>query len=130
MAVTRMAGSDDLAWQLDGLCYGQVHDGEDDLDPWFPHEPVLDTNRKIPQYVKDMEPVVRELCAGCPVLDTCKDYAVVRPELRGVWGGTLTHQREQERRRESRRRSYYTRRGEECPPRGTAKLGPRFRQSA
>lgn len=30
----------------------------------------------------------KSVCAGCPVLDECMEYAVADPELSGVWGGT------------------------------------------
>ena len=29
-----------------------------------------------------------ELCAGCPVLDLCRDYAIAAKEPFGIWGGT------------------------------------------
>ncbi|AGF64907.1 transcription factor WhiB [Streptomyces hygroscopicus subsp. jinggangensis TL01] len=41
----------------------------------------------------------RELCAGCMYLDPCRVYAVERPELLGVWGGTTAREREALRRR-------------------------------
>jgi WhiB family redox-sensing transcriptional regulator len=28
------------------------------------------------------------VCERCPVVDTCRDYAMERPSLVGVWGGT------------------------------------------
>ncbi|WP_381568328.1 WhiB family transcriptional regulator [Streptomyces eurythermus] len=36
----------------------------------------------------------RALCAGCAYLDPCRVYAVERPELVGVWGGTTTRERQ------------------------------------
>lgn len=32
--------------------------------------------------------VAEELCAGCPVYDKCKAYAMVAKEPIGIWGGT------------------------------------------
>lgn len=32
----------------------------------------------------------RYLCSTCPVLDTCREYAIRQAGLMGVWGG-LTH---------------------------------------
>lgn len=37
---------------------------------------------------------VKELCARCPVLDQCLDYAVASPELGGIWAGTTPSQRD------------------------------------
>jgi WhiB family redox-sensing transcriptional regulator len=41
----------------------------------------------------------RALCAGCVYLDLCAVYALERPELWGVWGGTTRREREALRRR-------------------------------
>jgi WhiB family redox-sensing transcriptional regulator len=38
--------------------------------------------------------VACEICAGCPVRQECLDYALMLgPQLRGIWGGTVEHQR-------------------------------------
>lgn len=34
-----------------------------------------------------------KLCRGCPVSIQCAAYAIERPELEGVWGGTTTSER-------------------------------------
>lgn len=41
----------------------------------------------------------RELCAGCPVMGECLDYAVADDSLQGIWGGTSEEQRDQIRKR-------------------------------
>ncbi|MFC4466700.1 WhiB family transcriptional regulator [Streptomyces xiangluensis] len=41
----------------------------------------------------------RELCGGCSFLDACAAYALERPSLRGVWGGTTQRERQAARRR-------------------------------
>ncbi|MFK0125554.1 WhiB family transcriptional regulator [Streptomyces nigra] len=41
----------------------------------------------------------RALCAGCSYLEACRLFAVERPELWGVWGGTTRMERESLRRR-------------------------------
>ncbi|MGY4994085.1 WhiB family transcriptional regulator [Streptomyces sp. 900105245] len=35
----------------------------------------------------------RALCAGCVYIDPCAQFALERPELLGVWGGTTTRER-------------------------------------
>ncbi|MFF4933576.1 WhiB family transcriptional regulator [Streptomyces griseofuscus] len=39
------------------------------------------------------------LCVGCAYLDECAAYALARPELLGVWGGTTARERRSLRRR-------------------------------
>lgn len=41
----------------------------------------------------------RELCTGCAYLDPCAVYALERPEIWGVWGGTTRRERDALRRR-------------------------------
>jgi len=43
-----------------------------------------------------------ELCAACPVIQTCRRHAMVMPEDHGVWGGTTEAERTTERRRRRR----------------------------
>ncbi|MFF5009641.1 WhiB family transcriptional regulator [Streptomyces phaeochromogenes] len=43
----------------------------------------------------------RELCAGCPFAEACEAYAMARPALRGVWGGTTMRERQAARRQEA-----------------------------
>lgn len=38
------------------------------------------------------------LCDGCSFLDVCEAFALERPELFGVWGGTTRRERERRRR--------------------------------
>ena len=40
----------------------------------------------------------KSVCAGCPVLEECMEYAVADPELSGVWGGTTSRERREIRR--------------------------------
>jgi WhiB family transcriptional regulator, redox-sensing transcriptional regulator len=35
----------------------------------------------------------RKVCVGCPVLDTCLEYALVNRIDHGVWGGTSERER-------------------------------------
>jgi hypothetical protein len=48
----------------------------------------------------DMGPAKR-LCARCPVREECLAYALARPSLDGVWGGTSKRARARMRRRQS-----------------------------
>jgi WhiB family redox-sensing transcriptional regulator len=36
----------------------------------------------------------KSICNGCEVIDACLKYAVHRPELEGIWGGTTKRQRD------------------------------------
>ena len=69
-----------LAWMADALCT-QV-----DPETWFPEKGGTPDPAK-------------RICAECPVRHTCLEYALARPELDGVWGGTTYKQRQQMRRR-------------------------------
>ncbi|AMU78472.1 WhiB family transcription factor [Mycobacterium phage SkinnyPete] len=35
----------------------------------------------------------RAICASCPVIDDCLEYALTRRETQGVWGGLDAEQR-------------------------------------
>lgn len=37
----------------------------------------------------------KAICASCPLLDTCKTWALEQPaqKLHGIWGGTTTYER-------------------------------------
>lgn len=51
------------------------------------------------------ERAAKEVCAQCPALDDCLDFAIDRPGLHGLWGGMNGRERAAERRRR-RSRSY------------------------
>lgn len=36
----------------------------------------------------------KDICAACPVITQCRDYALADPSLWGVWGGTTTVDRQ------------------------------------
>lgn len=44
----------------------------------------------------------KSICAGCPVVADCLEYAMERPWLAGVWGGMSAHQRRDLRREQER----------------------------
>lgn len=41
---------------------------------------------------------VREFCMGCPVRTECREFAVDRPYLYGIWGGLTRNERAEIRR--------------------------------
>lgn len=45
------------------------------------------TSRPIP------EEVAERMCAGCPFLEECRDYALEAGEDKGIWGGTTPDMR-------------------------------------
>lgn len=57
---------------------------EEDPELFFPKKPdvgeVAVTNAK----------AAKEICATCPVLMECREYALDNPAMQGVWGG-MTH---------------------------------------
>lgn len=49
----------------------------------------------------------KKVCAACPVIDQCGEYALTRPERYGIWGGMTPDDRriERRRRRETERKA-------------------------
>jgi WhiB family redox-sensing transcriptional regulator len=41
----------------------------------------------------------KRICERCPVKRPCLDWAIAKPELYGVWGGTSAEERQQRRAR-------------------------------
>ena len=37
----------------------------------------------------------RAVCAACPVVASCRDYALALPGLKGIWGGLSEHERDE-----------------------------------
>lgn len=63
-------------------------------DHWLPLAACRDsdTNLFFPTSAEKAAPAVA-ICSACVVQPLCLAYAVNRPELTGVWGGTLDGQR-------------------------------------
>ncbi|MVO87899.1 WhiB family transcriptional regulator [Streptomyces sp. p1417] len=61
-------------WQTDALC------AQTDPDLFHPavDKPVREAKR---------------ICAACPVRDDCLAYALARPDIQGIWGGTTARDR-------------------------------------
>lgn len=74
-------------WIADALCT------QTDPELFFPHGKGSVT--------KFMANRAREVCYRCPVIAECRQYAIERPSLQGVWGGTTDEQR-RELRKEAR----------------------------
>jgi WhiB family redox-sensing transcriptional regulator len=60
---------------------------ETDPDAYFPEPGSPGSNARALDALK--------VCAGCPVLQQCFDYAYKDPALIGIWGGTTYSQRTQ-----------------------------------
>lgn len=73
------AGAAGLAWQTRAACAGT------DTETWFAEgAPRGD---------------LAVMCAACPVVEDCREYAIERPWIAGTWGGTTAPQRREIRRR-------------------------------
>lgn len=71
--------TDDVEWQLKGLC------GSGDYDPnlWYPEPP------RTEQKALD----AKRICRGCLVINQCRDWALLHHEHSGVWGGLSVEDR-------------------------------------
>ncbi|MGB1506012.1 MAG: WhiB family transcriptional regulator [Acidimicrobiales bacterium] len=63
----------DVSWMRDGACR------DEPVDVFFPEQPDFREARAV--------------CRRCTVRVECLDYALERPELFGVWGGTSPAER-------------------------------------
>lgn len=72
--------SDFWAWRDQAACIG-----EEDLFYSAEDEAKGERRRK--------EEEVKAVCATCPVLDTCRKFAMESRELYGVWGGMTESER-------------------------------------
>lgn len=64
------------AWMEDGVCRSV------DAELWFPDQGDNYSAKK-----------ARKVCAGCPVVGACLDYALRNNVRHGVWGGKTERQR-------------------------------------
>lgn len=67
-------GLKDLDWQDHAACKGA------DLEAFFTHG--------------KPNPAALALCESCPVVESCREYAVDRPWIAGIWGGTTSKERD------------------------------------
>lgn len=68
-------------WQLRGACRGTG--GEAFFHPYGEREPSRSRRER----------AALAICAGCPVREPCRDYALAAQEPYGVWGGLTERQR-------------------------------------
>lgn len=73
---------DDRGWRAEAACAGS------DLDLFFPPEDDFD---KIAE--------AKDVCATCPVVDDCLQFALSTNQTDGVWGGMDANERRRLRRR-------------------------------
>lgn len=69
----------------EGLCVGA---GPDD-DRWFP--PAARSGLS-PERAREAQRAARRACAGCPVMELCREWALVTRQEYGVWGGRAEHE--------------------------------------
>ena len=69
-------------WFADALCRGGGN------EPFFPSRGVS-------------AQAAREMCARCPAVMACLEYALADPSLEGVWGGHTANERDRIRQRRS-----------------------------
>ncbi|MDF2805444.1 MAG: WhiB family transcriptional regulator [Cellulosimicrobium sp.] len=81
-------------WAAAGSCR------RDDVDPELFFHPEGETGKAR----QDRVVAAKAVCADCPVLATCLEYALARGEQYGVWGGTGEEERAELRRVERLRR--------------------------
>lgn len=79
-----MSYRDGLNWRAAGACVTA------DPDLFFP----LSASGAAAQQVDR----ARRICAGCPVLRPCLDFALAHAEVDGIWGGTTQAERVRARR--------------------------------
>ena len=68
----------DEEWKLRAACRGQ------DPGLWFPSEVA---RKHYSRTVRALTVRAKAVCATCPVLGECRDYAFVKDERYGTWGG-------------------------------------------
>ena len=83
--ISRLPGpvADKWEWQLLGACRSV------DSELFFHPEGERGPRRS------NRERAAKAICAGCPVLATCREAALAAREPYGVWGGLAEHEREE-----------------------------------
>jgi WhiB family transcriptional regulator, redox-sensing transcriptional regulator len=75
-------------WRASGAC----QDADPDL--FFP---ISSTGRALNQIAR-----AKAICARCPVIGECLEFAYANASADGIWGGTTAEERQRARRRERR----------------------------
>lgn len=68
-------------WQLNARCRGLP------IEQFFPPLGLSGHSRR------QVERAAKQVCAGCPVLVSCREHALAAREPFGVWGGLSAHDR-------------------------------------
>ena len=99
MNLTDLIGADTQAWM-------STPGRNCDTDRLFAKEVQFKADLWFPSEKRETPDMAATLCAGCPVVARCLEFALARPELEGIYGGTTTSQRAKARRaaREARAR--------------------------
>lgn len=77
-------------WYLRAACRG------------MPVDLFLGADAETPAQRRRREAEAVQVCRGCPVVDECRQMAMDRPEVFGVWGATTEAERLQARRERTR----------------------------
>ena len=80
------AAGHEWEWQLHGACRSlEPAQAELFFHPWGERDPSRGRRDR----------AAKAICAGCPVMRQCRDYALATREPYGVWGGLSEHEREE-----------------------------------
>lgn len=80
------AAGHEWEWQLHGACRAlEPAQAELFFHPWGERDP--SRGRR--------DQAAKAICASCPVMAQCRDYALATREPYGVWGGLSEHDREE-----------------------------------
>lgn len=73
--------SDDWTWQLQAACRGMS--STHFFHPW---------NERGPEREARIQRA-KQICAGCPVIESCQQHALELQEVYGIWGGLSEDER-------------------------------------
>jgi WhiB family redox-sensing transcriptional regulator len=80
------AAGHEWEWQLHGECRSlEPEKAELFFHPWGERDPSRGRRDR----------AAKQICASCPVMMQCRDYALATREPYGVWGGLSEHDREE-----------------------------------
>jgi WhiB family redox-sensing transcriptional regulator len=65
------------------------------VDPelFFAKEYLLDDGISLGSAKYESEATAKKVCASCPYLMRCLEYALKNPDFKGIWGGTTERER-------------------------------------
>ena len=80
----------DERWKTKAECLGEGTEAAQKIAADGGFTSVLDA--MFPERGRSSQPA-KNICALCPVADQCLEYALLDPQMQGVWGGTSHRQR-------------------------------------